>query len=227
MKLRPHCHTAIFTAPTFVSAGTISASTQNVTPGLPAGATTGDILVYIVCNNSSLSSGPSGYSFLAIGNGAITELRVYWKRHSGSESAQTASINPSSTGLIARMLAFRGCVAAGVPFDQSTSSVDNTNATSLTFPAVTSTLPNTMVLNVIGEALSTATGTAEFSAYANAVLASITEATDNNSTSGNGEGIGSAYGVLATPGSSGTTTVTAATAKNHQFITCNLLGVST
>jgi hypothetical protein len=224
MKLRPHCHTAIFAAPTFVAAGTVAQGTQTANPALPAGATTNDILIFIAGSAiSPISSGPTGYTQFEVESGGTGELRIYWKRHTGSESAQVVSLSPSTTGVMARMLAFRGCVLSGSPIDQTISSFAAAG-TSLTFPIITSTRPQTMVVNACQESQSTSTGTAEFSAWLNANLQSITEIIDNTNTIGNGVGLGAAYGVLPTIASSGATTATAATSLGHSFATFNLIG---
>jgi plastocyanin len=57
-----------------------------------------------------------------------------------------------------------------------------------------------------------ATGTANFSAWTNANLTSITEQTDNTVTAGNGAGLGIVTGGKATAGAYANTTVTCATA---------------
>lgn len=226
MKLRPLAKTTIFTPPTFVAAGTVAASTTSVSPGLPAGAVADDILIFMFATNSGSVSGlPTGYTILQ-SSGSNVSLVVLWKRHSGSESAQSASISPFSSGIMARMLAFRGCRTVGNPHSASSGSFDDTNQTALTLPSISSVYPQTMIVNVVGEGQSTATDTANFSGWTNAALASITEATDNRNLTGSGIGLGSAYGVLTTPISSGATTVTSATAKPHAYATFNLVGVA-
>jgi hypothetical protein len=228
MKLRPHCHTAVFAAPTFVAVGTVAQGTQTANPALPAGQQLNDILIFIAGSAiAPISSGPTGYTQFEAETGGTGELRIYWKRSiGGGEASQVVSISPSSTGVMARMLAFRGCVLSGSPIDQTISSFAAAG-TSLTFPVITSTRPQTMVVNACQASQSTSTGTAEFSAWLNANLQSITEIIDNTNTIGNGVGLGAAYGVLPTIASSGATTATAATSLGHAFATFNLIGTAT
>lgn len=92
-----------------VSAGTVAtANNASVTPGLPAGATTGDVLlIEASIRNSGTGSPntPSGYTLLvSMGNAA-----VFGKVHSGSESAPAVSFTGGVTNAdtLARMCAVR------------------------------------------------------------------------------------------------------------------------
>ena len=80
-----------------------------------------------------------------------------------------------------------------------------TPATAKTFPSVTTTGTDRLIVNIAGTS-----GGHAFSSWANASLAApaITEALDSdNSTLGNGSGFGVAYGGLAAAGASGGSTV--------------------
>lgn len=231
MKLRPNCKTFIFTAPSFVAAGTVSSGANSATPALPAGATTDDILIYMVSwgdGGGNTSTEPAGYTRFILKNGTQTRMAVYWKRHSGSESAQTFAPTTAGHGVIARMLAFRGCIASGSPVDQAVSSADETNQTALSTVTITTLIPNSMIVNMVGMLiLVPATTTTEFSGWTNANLTSITEATDNTTNNGDGPGLGSAYGLKATSGSVGSTTLTGVNNVHHLYMTFNLIGLRT
>ncbi len=69
-------------------------------------------------------------------------------------------------------------------------------------------MANTLVVVAVATGLPNSNGTANFSAWANANLSSITERTDNTGTVGVGGGLGIATGGKATAGAYGNTTVT-------------------
>lgn len=225
MKLRPNLQVIQFTAPTFVAVGTVGSGASTATPGLPAGHTTNDILLFLASVNDSAGTitPPTGYTSIATLNGSQTDIRAYWKRDGGAEAAQTISVSIAQ-GVIARMIAFRGCVATGSPIDQSATNADETNQTALTCPVITPSFPNTMVINQISMLLASTT-TTQFSAYANASLASITEAIDNTTASGSGAGLGASYGVKTTGGIIDATTLTGVTNVHHLYMTFNLIGL--
>jgi hypothetical protein len=73
-------------------------------------------------------------------------------------------------------------------------------------------------VTAIATSLPDATGTANFSAWTNSNLSSITELTDNTVTAGNGGGLGITIGGKATAGAYGNTTVTLATASTKAMM---------
>lgn len=95
--------------PVFVAAGTAAtANNASVTPGLPAGATAGDVLLLeasIRNSGAGTPNTPSGYSLLVnMGNVAI-----FGKVHTGSESAPTVTFTGGVTNAdtLGRMCAAR------------------------------------------------------------------------------------------------------------------------
>ena len=229
--INPYLQGIPYTAPTFVAAGTVDSSGISVNPGLPTGHTTDDILIAFVFANrvggSPTINTPAGWTVIQSQTGGLSpfwRLSVYYKRDGGAES--TPAFGGTFDGSVARMLAFRGCKASGSPVDTSAKN-SSAAGTSLTFPAITSTIKNTMVVNVVGGPGPDAVGTTEFSAWANATLDSITEATDNTSSNDTGQSLGSAYGVLAGITSSGQSTATSVTSSEHGYVTLNLIGLPT
>lgn len=95
--------------PSFVAAGTaVAADNAAVSPGIPAGSTTGDLLVVLAAGRdlaNRLSTAASGWSVMwDLGN-----VRWFWKVHSGSESAPSITIASSAAGdtVQAQMIAVR------------------------------------------------------------------------------------------------------------------------
>ena len=98
---------------TFVAAGTAAhASNASVTPTLPAGATTGDLLlIWCAIRNSGagVPVAPSGYTRLPVFD-ATDNCQLFAKVHSGSESNPTVTFTGgvANATTSAQMAAFRG-----------------------------------------------------------------------------------------------------------------------
>ena len=88
--------------------------------------------------------------------------------------------------------------------------VESTSDTSGSIPGVTTTVANALVVTALAASLPDATGTAQYSAWTNANLTSLTERVDNTRNAGNGGGLAVATGVKAAAGATGNTAVTLA-----------------
>jgi hypothetical protein len=106
------------------------------------------------------------------------------------------------------MIAIRGAVSSGNPWNITAGGVDATSDTSASIPGATTTVANTLVVVATAGSLPDASGTAQFSAWTNANLTSLTERTDNSVSSGNGGSLGIATGFKATAGAYGNTAAT-------------------
>jgi hypothetical protein len=136
--------------------------------------------------------------------GDLTRLTVFWCR--ATSNAQAApSVSPSGAGASgtrdhshAYISVWRGCIATGNPWDVTATSSNATASTSVSAPAVTTTVADCAVLNIITRDNDSAA--AAFSAWANASLAGYAELADTGTANGNGGGIGLASGTRATAG---------------------------
>lgn len=209
--------------PTFVAAGTVASGTATVSPGMPAGIATNDILLmFAESANEAISISASGGGTwtedsnspqgtgTAAGTSA-TRLAVYWSRYDGSQTAPTLADSGNHT--VGRILAFRGCIASGSPFDVSAGATDGTSNTSGSVPGATTTTDNCLIVGAIANSFDPAANdTAEFSGWTNGALSSVTELTDDGRSAGNGGCIGTFSGGLASHGTYGSTSVTLANA---------------
>lgn len=199
-------------APTFVAAGVSASGTGDITPGLPAGHTTNDILLLFVQSSNQTATAPAGWAQLgpAAGFGtAATALStrgtIFWKRHDGSEVDPTVTDTVDHT--LGQIVGIRGCVTTGDPFlCIGTTKPKLTASTTGTASAGATPWEQCLVVNAFFHGLDSAT--AVFSSWTNASLASITEAIDVATADGTGGGIGVAYGVLTNAGNFVATTVT-------------------
>ncbi|HBR20565.1 MAG TPA: hypothetical protein DD726_10190, partial [Phycisphaerales bacterium] len=214
--------TTTTTPPTFVAAGAVTSGTGTITPALPAGIATNDILLlFLETSNQAISiSNQNGGTWTSVTNspqgtgtaGGTTGARLtaFWSRYNGTQGAPTTS--DSGDHQLGRMIAIRGAAASGNPWDVTAGGVEATSDTSGSIPGTTTTVGNTLVVTAIATSLPDASSTAKFSAWTNANLTSITERIDNSVTAGNGGGLGVATGVKVTAGVYGNTAVTLANA---------------
>lgn len=121
--------------PSVVATGTAAhADNASVTPGLPAGAQQGDLLIVYAAirSTSGVVGTPSGYSVLF----AAGHVAAFCKIHTGTESAPTVSFTSGAAGdtTSAQVAALRG-VTPTVLFGPSTQS--NASAQNIAYPAMT------------------------------------------------------------------------------------------
>ena len=165
----------------FVAVGTAShASNANVTPGIPAGAQAGDLMVMLAAIRNAgagVPSTPTGWTRLAVFDTA-SNVQVFEKVHSGSESAPTVSFTGgvANATTSAQIAAFRNVstrlVAAAATTNASQANVD--------YPACSVTEDNALVLYV---------GWKQDDWTSVATIAAATEIGEASSTTGDDQGI--------------------------------------
>jgi len=206
-------------APTFVNAGASSGGAGGITVGLPASVAKYDLLVIFCETANEAVSTPSGWTAVtAQGTGTAagatsTRISIFYKIHSGSES--DVSISDPGDHIVGRMLAFRGVDIAS-PIHTSNGDTGASD-TAVTFPAVTTTKANCLIISTVANATDTTLTTC--SGYTNASLSSITERSDSGTISGNGGSLAVMTGILASAGASGGTTATLSAASVQARIT--------
>lgn len=212
-------------APVFVAAGTQASNTAGITPALPSGIAIDDILLlFLETANQAIAitnqnggtwaeivSSPQGTG--AAGGANATRLTVFWSRYNGAQGAPTTS--DSGDHQIGIIVAIRGAVAAGDPFDVMAGGVEAAADASGVIPGAITSVADTFVAVATAGALPDANTTSQFSGWINASLTNIAERFDVTRNSGNGGSIGIATGEKAVAGSYGNTAVTyaASTAK--------------
>jgi len=220
--------TATVTSPTFVAAGSVASGTGAITPALPAGLQSNDILLlFLETANQAISisnqnggtwtqvtGSPQGYGTAGASN--ATRLTVFWSRYNGTQGAPTTS--DSGNHQAGRIIAIRGATTSGDPCNVTAGGTESTVDNSGAIPGATTTVANTLVVAAIATSLPDTNGTANFSAWANADLTSVTERTDNTRNAGNGGGLATATGVKATAGAYTTTSVTCGTASTKAMM---------
>jgi hypothetical protein len=209
-------------APNFQAAGGAASGTGTVAPAWPVHAVNDVALLFCEsAGGQAVTLGtPNGFAAVPnspqfTGAGAAgTRISVFWARATSTTMAAPVTNDPGDH-IHCRILTYRGVIAAGNPWDVTAGGVKNAIAVT----GVTTTVPNTRVVQIVARDNDSAA--AAFSAQANANLTGITERSDAGTTSGNGGGIGIWDGVMASSGATGDTTVTVSTL-THAFLTIAL-----
>ena len=197
--------------------GTAATGTTSIAPSLPTGYAVNDIFLLFVETANQTVTTPSGWTIVTnspqgtgtAGGTSATGLSVFWKRAaSTSESAPTVTIS-SGNHAIGQIMAFRGCVTSGNPWDVTAGNVASTASKSVSIPGATTSVNNCLI--ILAVAYATDTTTPQTSAWTNANLTGVTEVVDNATATGNGGGFGVATGLRASAGNYGTTSATLST----------------
>lgn len=190
--------------PTFVAAGTGASGTGSISPGLPAGWAQNDIFVMLTESGPSEPvTAPAGWTDMNVptGNGA-SQLGVFWRRATASESAPTVADSGNHTHAI--IMAFRGCITTGSPWDVSQSSTNNlnggTSAGADRITGITTSVNNCLIVGAV--TANSGSAGSFFSFWTCAALSSVTEQVDYSGTSVVRH-IGAVTGELAVAGPTG------------------------
>lgn len=202
--------------PSVVNVGAVASGAASITPAFPASIVANDILIGVGECEGVTAPGtytpPSGWAHITgspVQQSTNTRLTVIWLRYTGSETAQ--SWGDSGDHNLGRIIAVRGCPTTGNPWDVVASSVEAASDTSVTWPGVTTTVTNTLILEILAGSSDVAS-TTWLGALTNGAYSGITERMDNAITTGNGGGIGCVSADMASAGATGASTATLSTA---------------
>lgn len=215
-------------AVTFVAAGSQASGTGAITAGLPSGIQTDDLLLLVVESaNETITVNTSGWTQLASspqGTGtaagtAATRLAVYWRWVDGTEA--NTSIADSGNHTIATIAAYRG-VDTTSPLNAQAGTVNASASTTCTFPSITTTVDNCLVLLINARALPDSNTNTQTTNHTNANLTGIVTDVQYNTSAGNGGGFCVASGLKASAGSVGSSTATNSTSTVTGVVTLAL-----
>jgi hypothetical protein len=212
--------------PTIVGTGAVSSSVSAITPAFPTGLAVDDVLVGIgesVGGANYPSIATNGFAHLAsdstpvspVVQGVNTQLSVVWARYDGVMTAH--SWGDSGDHNIGRYVAIRGCPTTSNPWHVVATAVSATSSTSASWPGVTTTVADCLILEII--ATGADISTAQLGTLTNATYTSIVEQIDNATTSGGGGVIGCVSATKATAGATGQSTCTLTTAATKAYVT--------
>ena len=216
--------------PTFVNAGTCAGGTGTITPGMPGSVLTGDILLLFTETYDApavtLSGGTETWRAVSsspVGIINYTRLSAFWARAS-QNSPTSPTTNDTGNHQSGCIIAIRNAVSTGTPWDTVSTGTENTSDTSGSITGTSTLGTNRMIVAAMATDLPDASGSSNFSSWANSDLVNVTERVDYTDGSGNGGGIGVATGAKSTAGSYGATTVTLANAARKAFMTLAIKG---
>lgn len=193
--------------PSFVAAGTPNfTNSGSITPGVPAGTTTGDIMVaWVLAGGTSTETFPLGWTkFIETNNGSQQRLTVAWKLAGPAETdPEISGQGGDASGAI---ISIRDCDPVD-PISTAFSTRANTANTTVTADDMTTLAANSLVLFCGGQT-DTGSGTPSFSGYSG-TDPTFTERVDfANSGSSHNVSIFGATGVRAAAGAIGSRTCT-------------------
>lgn len=177
--LRPVSTVTASTPPTYFDSGAIAGSegTTSLAVSFPASVAANDIAIIWAMGYENLTLPGTFTSETQVTHGGTaTNFRLGWYRCTGSEGGTSVNVTQTSNQLWAQMSVFRGCTTSGTPYEGYASVTGGgTGSTTLTTPAVVSTVANTLgVLIALNNGNVTAT----------AASGGYTERLDNSSTAG-------------------------------------------
>lgn len=205
------------TFPEFWDVGLVVSGTSNQVVPLPARYQANDVAFLVVETANQVVAAPSGWVEVSgspqgtgtAGDAAATRLTVFWRRLTASETAPTV-VNPGDH-IVCQIFTVRGCTTSGNPWDVTAGSVEAAGSASVSFPGVTTTVANCLVLLIHAQGLddNVAHFTAGSATFANADLENLVMLIRNhNRTHGNGGGFNVARGLKRTAGAIAATTAT-------------------
>jgi hypothetical protein len=179
-------------------------------------------------------SSPTGWSQVTgspvvdVATTAGSKLQVFWKRFTstaGVDPEPDAILPSGSNHLLAAYFIVRGCITVGNPWDVISTGQKTTASTAITFPALTTTVPDCVALLIATRPNSSASTTI-FSNLSNSVLTNQDAVgIEYGTVSGNGGGFVRFAGDQATAGSIGTSTATTTSSLTSAYMVIAFRGV--
>lgn len=190
-------------APTYVGAGAIAQGRDALNVAWPAGHRPRDLALLIIQGsgqdataNLSGWAHVSGSPLVDVATNAGSKFQLLWRRASSSTEAD-AALPDLGDHTIACIVVIRGGDLGASPFTAVTTAIKSSGSGTTTLPAITTTVPDTLVVGLASRPNDSAN--ASFS-LSNPDLTAFSEQLDTGTTQGNGGGFGLWTGVRATPG---------------------------
>lgn len=196
--------------PQVFDVGSVHASGAAISPGIPSGTVSGDLLIYLVetqAETSTVSGWTEAPDSPQTPSSNLTRLTVFYRYATTDDETDATTSNDAGNHQVGRIIGIINSVGTGSPFNVTAGGVDESSDNSAAIPGDTTTVANTLVIAATSDSRDDSSAAA-FSGWANADLSTVTEVVDNLSTAGNGGGIGAAFGWKFSAGSYTDTTVT-------------------
>lgn len=152
-----------------------SASSASLAVSFPASVASGDIAIIIATAYNDITLPGSFTSEAQVSDASsATNFRMGWKRCDGTEDSTTVNVTQTAGQIWAQIFTFSGAIASGTPYEGYDNVTGTANSTTLTTPAIVSTVANTLGVLVVSN-----NGNVTFTA-----ASGFTERIDNSNTSG-------------------------------------------
>lgn len=204
----------------------VATSAQSLTPVWPAHQA-GDIGFMILSGlgvNAYTLSTPAGFAAVTgspqkdSGVSTSARLQVWWCRATSSAMASPVIADAASDDAkVAAIVVIKGAAGTGNPWDVTAGSAPAATGTAVSFPGVTTTVANTLIMNILAHRIDASA--AQVSGWTNADLTDLTEHMDYDNLTSLGYGFAVATGVKATAGAVSGTTATLATTATQAMLT--------
>lgn len=211
--------------PTWVLWGSFVEGTGAVSPGIPSGTASGDLmLLFVESYGEGTVATPSGWTATSNSTGGQTTgttrtmLSLFYKVAGSSESAPSVADTGDHT--MAIIHSFRG-VNTGVAPTYSFGNGGTGTTTSPSVPSYSVTNAPSLVVVAIACGFDVA-NTTHLSNFTNSTLVGWTTRSGNQRDSGNGGGLWVGTGRIQNDGGTGTTTGTFASASAYAYVTVSL-----
>ena len=212
--------------PTVVGTGAVAASVSGITPAFPGSLAVDDVILGIgesvgganfptIATNGFAHIASDGTPISPVVQGINTQLSVVWRRYDGVVTAH--AWGDSGDHNIGAYLAVRGCPTTGNPWHIASVASTPTSSTALAWPGVTTTVPDTLILEIA--CTSADIGTAQITSITNGNYTSITEQIDAATALGTGGVIICYSATFAGQGATGASTGTVVTAGTKAYMT--------
>ena len=190
-------------APAYVGAGAIAQGRGALTVTWPAGHRPRDLALLILQGSGQDDTADQngwshvdGSPLVDVGGKSGSTFQLLWKRASSS-SEPSLALPDLGDHTIACIALFRGGPPGGSPFSAVTTAIKTGSSGTTTLPALTTAVPDTLVVGLASRPNDSAN--ASFS-LSNAALAAFSEHLDTGTTHGNGGGFGMWSGIREVPG---------------------------
>lgn len=216
-------------APVFIAAGTGVGNTTAVNINWPTAAFGGNLqagdlgILVVESSGADATTTPSGWTHITgspivdIADATGSKLNVLWKFASSYQEAQF-SLADAGDHTVGRIFTFRGVRSDVAPGRASATDTKTVASGIVTWPAITTVAPNSLVICIASRPDDTAS-TTTFSAFSNANLTGLTEAGEYGNIAGDGGGFVLNYGTRAAIGNIGTSTGTMSVSVTNALIT--------
>lgn len=212
-------------APEVRAVGTVAAGVGSISPGLPAGTATGDLLVMVAESGGAAAAGEANTALTAAGwkesplaaavKQGNTRLTLLYRI---AEAANATATNDTGDHQLARIIGIKAGTFDPVnPFNVAGRGTQAATKT-VNVTGATTTRDNCLIIACASGNLPDTTTAAEFGAGTNASLTGLTERIDNTTAEGDGGAIWAMTGVLAAHGTYVTSASTAVTEAERAVI---------